>query len=26
MPAFKNRLAANQIWQILIYMRAGFPN
>jgi len=26
MPAFKSRLAANQIWQILIYMRAGFPN
>jgi mono/diheme cytochrome c family protein len=25
MPAFKHRLTANQIWRILIYMRAGFP-
>jgi len=26
MPAFKNRLTANQIWQIVTYMRAGFPD
>jgi len=25
MPAFKTRLTANQIWQIVTYMRAGFP-
>lgn len=26
MPAFKARLTADQIWQILIYMRSGFPD
>ena len=26
MPAFKDVLAERQIWQIVIYMRAGFPN
>ena len=26
MPAFGNRLSANQIWRILIYMRSGFPD
>jgi mono/diheme cytochrome c family protein len=25
MPAFKNLLTAKQIWQIITYMRAGFP-
>ena len=25
MPAFKNRLTEDQIWQIVAYMRAGFP-
>jgi mono/diheme cytochrome c family protein len=25
MPAFKNRLTENQIWQVIIYLRAGFP-
>ena len=26
MPAFKTELTERQIWQIVIYMRAGFPN
>jgi len=25
MPAFKDALSDNQIWQIVVYMRAGFP-
>ncbi|MGE5767177.1 MAG: c-type cytochrome, partial [Bacteroidota bacterium] len=25
MPAFKDRLAEQEIWQIVAYMRAGFP-
>jgi mono/diheme cytochrome c family protein len=25
MPAFKEVLTEQQIWQIVIYMRAGFP-
>jgi len=25
MPAFKDRLTENQIWQVIAYMRAGFP-
>ena len=25
MPAFKNRLTEDQIWQIVAYLRAGFP-
>jgi mono/diheme cytochrome c family protein len=25
MPAFKDRLSQDQIWQIITYMRAGFP-
>ena len=25
MPAFKDRLTEEQIWQIIAYMRAGFP-
>jgi mono/diheme cytochrome c family protein len=25
MPAYKEILADNQIWQIVTYMRAGFP-
>jgi mono/diheme cytochrome c family protein len=25
MPAFKDRLSEDQIWQIVTYMRAGFP-
>ncbi|MGD1877121.1 MAG: c-type cytochrome [Kiloniellaceae bacterium] len=25
MPAFKDRLSEDQIWQIIAYMRAGFP-
>ncbi len=25
MPAFKDRLSQEQIWQIITYMRAGFP-
>jgi len=25
MPAFRNRLTEDQIWQIVAYMRAGFP-
>jgi mono/diheme cytochrome c family protein len=26
MPSFKNVLAENDIWKIITYMRAGFPN
>ena len=26
MPAFKNQLSAEQIWQIVAYLRAGFPD
>jgi mono/diheme cytochrome c family protein len=26
MPAFKDRLNEAQIWQIITYMRAGFPS
>ena len=26
MPAFKDRLTENEIWQIVAYMRAGFPH
>jgi mono/diheme cytochrome c family protein len=25
MPAFKGRLARQEIWRIIAYMRAGFP-
>jgi len=25
MPAFENTLSAEEIWQIVAYMRAGFP-
>jgi len=25
MPAFKNQLSQEQIWQIIAYLRAGFP-
>ena len=25
MPAFKNRLSEDQIWQVIAYLRAGFP-
>jgi mono/diheme cytochrome c family protein len=25
MPAFKEALASEEIWQIITYMRAGFP-
>jgi mono/diheme cytochrome c family protein len=25
MPSFKNELSQDQIWQIVAYLRAGFP-
>jgi mono/diheme cytochrome c family protein len=25
MPAFKNKLSREEIWKIIAYMRAGFP-
>lgn len=25
MPVFKEKLASDEIWQIIAYMRAGFP-
>jgi mono/diheme cytochrome c family protein len=26
MPAFKDKLSRDDIWRVIAYMRAGFPN